>query len=238
MPISELLPEAVHDYGVATAFWSTVLAYNTVRFSGESAPANWADLWDVQRFPGPRTLRRDPVANLEIALLAAGVPKDELYPLDVDLAFESLDRIKDHVTVWWEAGGQPAELLGSGDVVLGSAWNGRVHSEAQAGRPVAQTWEGGIVNSDWWVIPRGARNVDVAQDFLAFASSAGPQAELARNIPYGPVNTTATEMLSASVLSGLPTAPDNLSDQVMIGVRWWTENQEQVSDRWEAWLSE
>ena len=237
MPNDDLVPEAVHEYGVATAFYSTVLAYNTDRYSGTNAhPVGWSQFWDVQSFPGPRTLRNDPVANLEIALLAAGVPRDEIYPMDVDRAFASLDRIKQDVTVWWEAGAQPAQLLAAGDVWLGSAWNGRIYSAAQAGQPVALDWEGGIISSDWWVIPRGAKNSDAAQDFIAFASSADPQAALTSFIPYGPVNRIAIERLEPDVLKDLPTAPENLAKQVMIDAQWWNANLDQVRARWNAWL--
>jgi putative spermidine/putrescine transport system substrate-binding protein len=233
----ELIPEAVHDYGVASAYYSTVLAYNTDRYSGADAhPVGWSQFWDVQRFPGPRTLRNNPVATLELALLASGVPKDELYPLDVDRAFSSLDQIKADVTVWWEAGAQPAQLLAAGDVWLGSAWNGRIYSAAQAGQPVALDWEGGIMSSDWWVIPRGAKNSDVAQDFIAFASSAVPQAALPTLIPYGPVNQIAIQKLTPGVLQNLPTAPENLAKQVVIDAQWWNENLAQVLERWNAWL--
>jgi putative spermidine/putrescine transport system substrate-binding protein len=237
VPRDELIAEASHEYGVATAFWSTVLAYNTEHYSGtDGHPVGWSQFWNTRRFPGPRTLRNDPVANLEIALLAAGVPKDQLYPLDVDRAFTSLDRIKEEVTVWWEAGEQPARLLVSGEVSLGSAWSGRIHSAAAAGEPVALDWEGGIVSSDWWVIPRGAKNSDLAQDFIAFASSADPQAAFPTFIPYGPVNRLAIQRLAPDVLEDLPTAPQNLAKQVMIDARWWNENQARVLDRWSAWL--
>ncbi len=238
LPKDELLPEAIHDYGVATSFFSTVLAYKADAYTSGMHPVGWAEFWDVAKYPGPRALRRDPVGNLEFALLAAGVPKDNLYPLDVDKAFRSLDRIRDHVAVWWDTGEQPAELLGSGEVVLASAWNGRIYNAAVAGKPVALDWEGGIVNSDWWVIPRGAKNKDIAQEFIAFASSAEAQAQLPRYIPYGPVNTKAIERIPPEILADLPTAPVNLAKQVVIDIQWWHKNQPAVLERWNGWLLE
>ncbi|ODV43375.1 hypothetical protein AWV79_17990 [Cupriavidus sp. UYMMa02A] len=43
-------------------------------------------------------------AELEFALLADGVPKDKLYPIDVQRALKSLDRIKKNVVKWWDTG--------------------------------------------------------------------------------------------------------------------------------------
>lgn len=237
VPRDELIPGATHDYGVASAFFSTVLAYSTEHYpDAEAHPVGWSQFWDTRTFPGPRTLRKNPLATLEIALLAAGAPRDELYPLDLDRAFASLDAIRDDVAVWWEAGAQPAELLASGEVRLASAWNGRIHSAASARQPVALDWEDGVISADWWVIPRGATNSDIAQDFIAFASSADPQAALPTFIPYGPVNQTAIQRLAPDVLEDLPTAPENLAKQVMIDAEWWNDNLTRVLDAWNTWL--
>lgn len=238
-PRNELLPQAIHKYGVANCFWSTILAYNTHEYKPDRPrPKDWADFWNVAAYPGPRALRRDPVANLEFALLADGVPKENLYPIDVDRAFRSLDKIKDHVTVWWEAGEQPAQLLGSGEVVLSSAWNGRIYNAQQDNKPEAVEWEGGIISSDWWVIPRGSKNAAVAQEFIAFATSAGPQSTYPSYIPYGPVNTEAIKDVAADKLKDLPTSPENLSKQVFIDNQWWFDNKDTVMEKWNTWLLE
>lgn len=236
VPKNELLPAAVNQYGVVTAFWSTILAYNSQRYSPDKHPTGWRDFWDSTKFSGTRALRKDPVANLEIALLAAGVTKDKLYPLDVDKAFASLDKIKSQIRVWWDAGEQPIQLLASGEVAISSAWNGRVHDAAKAGTPVALDWEEGSVSSDSWVIPRGGKNVDLAQQFLAFASSSGPQSQLPKYISYGPANKKAIESLSPALLEDLPTAPGNLEKQFFIDQAWWNQNLGSVTERWNKWL--
>ena len=45
--------------------------------------------------------------ELEFALMAAGVPPDKIYPIDIDRAFESYDKIKASVVKWWETGAVP-----------------------------------------------------------------------------------------------------------------------------------
>lgn len=236
VPKAELFPAAIHEYGVATCFWSTILAYNTNAFKGGSHPSGWKDFWNVVKFPGARALRKDPVANLEIALLAAGVPKDNLYPLDVDAAFRSLDRIKPQVRVWWEAGEQPAQLLGSGEVAASTGWNGRIYNAANAGKPEAIDWTDGIISSDWWVIPRGSKHRDLAEEFIAYASSAGPQAAMPTYIPYGPVNKKSIAIVPKQILQNLPTAPANVAKQVFMNNAWWNDHQAEVLERWNRWL--
>jgi putative spermidine/putrescine transport system substrate-binding protein len=61
----------------------------------------------VKGFPGTRALRNDPQTVLEAALLADGVPRDKLYPLDVDRAFKKLEQIKPDIAVWWTSAVSP-----------------------------------------------------------------------------------------------------------------------------------
>ena len=120
--------------------------------------------------------------------------------------------------------------------MLSSAWNGRIFDAAKAGKPVASEWDGGIVSSDWWIIPRGSRNRDLAQQFIAFASSAEAQAEFPKYIPYGPVNKKAIALLAPELLKDIPTAPANLEKQAFIDNQWWEQNEAAVLERWNTWL--
>src|SRR5262249_1097942 len=84
--------------------------------SPNGGPKNWADFWDVRKFPGNRGLCiSDPPRTLIFALLADGVPREKLYPLDLDRAFRKLDEIKPHIKVWWREGNQSQQLLRDGE---------------------------------------------------------------------------------------------------------------------------
>lgn len=72
-----LLPGTVQDCGVGAFVWSTVMAYDPGRF--KEAPRSWQDFWNVQRFPGKRGLRKGPRYNMEIALMADGVHRRDVY---------------------------------------------------------------------------------------------------------------------------------------------------------------
>jgi len=122
-----LMPGTAQPCGVVTNIYSTVLAYDTQVYPDPAKrPKTWQDFWDVNKFPGPRALRRSPRGTLEFALLADGVPPESLYPLDVQRALRNLDKLKPHITVWWESGQQPVQLLASREVVMSSAWSGRI----------------------------------------------------------------------------------------------------------------
>ena len=145
----DFLPGTLLECSVGTLFYSTIYAYNAERLTG-GKPATLEDFFDLERFPGRRGLRRVPFANLEFALIADGVPLDEVYatldtPAGIDRAFRKLDTIKDQV-VWYDAGAQPPQMLADGEVVMSTAFNGRIFNAQNLenqpfvivwGRPVA-----------------------------------------------------------------------------------------------------
>jgi len=235
-----LFDSDVNPYGVGANVYSTVLAFSTEVYpSSARQPKTWEDFWDVDRFPGPRALRNSPMCTLEFALIADGVPLDELYPLDVERAFRKLDEIKRHVTVWWTTGQQPVQLLANKEVVITSAWSGRIWNARNIAHiPLAMSWEGGLMEPEWWVVPKGSRNRDIAMRFIAFAAKPRPQAEMARLFGVGPTNREAFDYISEELMAELPTAPDNLRKHRRLGSAWWAENRSRLQEIWDKWLLE
>jgi len=221
-------------HGVAADFFSTAIAYPA---DAAAAPESWSDFWDTARFGDGRSLQKDPVGTLEFALLADGVPQDRLYPLDLDRAFASLDRIKPHIpaTAWWEDQKQPVELVANAAVGLASAWNVRTYLPDVRGRVLVQ-WAGGMLSPDWWVVPRGTPNRDVAMDFVSYATRAIPNANFCRLRPFGPVNREALDLLRPDRLSVLPTADPQRALQFVHNWGYWADHYEPVRERFLAWL--
>ncbi|HBP5739296.1 TPA: extracellular solute-binding protein [Pseudomonas aeruginosa] len=75
----QLIANAAQECGSAALVWGVAIGYDADRL--QQPPASWADFWDVQRFPGKRGLRKRAIYNLEFALLADGVPREQVYPL-------------------------------------------------------------------------------------------------------------------------------------------------------------
>ena len=198
-------------------------------------PATWSDFWDLDRFPGKRALRRSPQWMLEIALLADGVAPDQLYPLDVDRAFRSLDRIAPAVVVF-DAWSEPVDLLASGAAALAVGTNGRFLTAAEAGASVGISWQQEIVASDYFVIAKGSRHKAAAQKLVQYAVGPEAQARIPRYIDYGPVSRRALDAVPADVLPHLPTAPANFRQAVIFDAGWWREHGEEAGRRYAAWL--
>lgn len=230
-------PEMVTDYTIGHQIYNLNIAYNTEVF-GDDHPKNWAEFWDTVKYPGPRALATEVFGLMEIALLADGVKTDELYPLDIDRAFKSLDKIKDHVKVWWDAGAQPPQLLASKDVVVSSAWNGRISAAKDEGANVENEFNQAAISYTSWAVPKGSPNKDLAMEFINFALQAEQQAEYSKIIDYSPTNQKALALLPEDVLERLGQKEDEKKDQFIINAEYWSEHFEEVNERFNKWLLE
>ena len=226
-------PRFVSDHGVGSFYFSFVLGYNQGKLGGK-APQDWTALFDTTNYPGKRALYKWPSPGvLELALLADGVPADQLYPLDLDRAFKKLDTIKKDI-VWWGGGAQSQQLLASGEASLGQFWNGRIYALQQDGAPVGVSWKQNLVMADFLVIPKGAKNKDAAMKFLANASSAKGQADFANLTAYAPVNVDSVGQLKGELAPNLPTA--YAKDQITLDYAYWAKNGPAIAARWNEWL--
>ncbi|ANC01413.1 MULTISPECIES: ABC transporter substrate-binding protein [Pseudomonas] len=235
---ADYVPGAIQGCGVGFFVWSTVLAYNADKL--QTAPTSWADFWDTKKFPGKRGLRKGAKYTLEFALMADGVAPKDVYSVlqtkaGVDRAFKKLDELKPNIQ-WWEAGAQPPQYLASGDVVMSSAYNGRI-AAVQKDSNLKVVWNGGIYDFDAWAIPKGAKNVEEAKKFIAYTVQPAQQKIYSENIAYGPANSKAIELLSDDVKKDMPTTPENIANQVQIDVAFWADNSEQLEQRFNAWAA-
>ena len=224
-------PRFVTDHAVGSFYYSFVIGYNRDALPGE--PQSWADVFDTGKFPGKRTFYKWSAPGvLEAALLADGVTPDALYPLDLDRAFAKLDTIKSEI-IWWGGGAESQQLLASGEAPIGSFWNGRVFAIQQEGGNVGISWNQNLTAADVLVVPKGAKNREAAMKFLAQATAAEAQAELAVATGYAPINVNSKAGMAAEVVASLPDA--HVDSQIDLDMAYWAENREAIAKRWYDW---
>ncbi len=234
------IAEAVNDYGVGAILYSFIIAYDRARMA--QGPTNWADFFDTARFPGKRGMRKGPKTTLEMALMADGVAPAQVYevlgtPAGVDRAFRKLDSIKADIA-WFERGSQPPQWLAAGEVALTVAYNGRISAaNATDGRNFAIVWTNNIFTLDSWVIMKGSPNKAKAVEFLKFVGQPAVQAALPPKIPYGVTAKGVNERLPAEVLANLPTAPQNIANALQLSDRFWLDNLDRLTQRFNTWVS-
>jgi putative spermidine/putrescine transport system substrate-binding protein len=227
-----------NPYWVGFITYSTVLAWNTETVA--NPPQNWAEFWDVEKFPGKRSLRNRARDMLEVALLADGVPRDELYPIDVERAYAKLEEIRPHVDVWWTSGGQTAQMAIDNEVDMMLVWNGRI----QAAMDEGATWDyhfiDGNIAVECLVVPRGAGDPETAMKVINEMLDAANQAEFTQYIPYGPVNDAAyDEGIDPQRAAMLPSHPDNMATQFVMNPDWWSSPEGEAAEaRWTSFLQQ
>ena len=235
------------DCGGGGVYYSGVVAYNREGFPG-AKPSKLEDFFDLERFPGRRGMRRSPVVTLEMALMADGVPPEQVFGVldteeGVDRAFRKLDEIKDEV-VWWEAGAQPPQMLADREVALSTAYNGRIfNAQVVEGQPFEIIWDGQVLDFGQLVMVAGTPNYEAARRFLLFASRVESMAAIGRYISYSPTRRSGLDLIGTHLATGvemrphLPGAPENLVRALRNDPLWWADHHEEMTERFSAWLA-
>jgi putative spermidine/putrescine transport system substrate-binding protein len=235
---AELPAEILDEYVAPRVYTSQVLAWNTKVFPGDAHPKSWADMWDVKRFPGPRIAAGwFPYDNVEIGLMADGVPKEKVYPLDdtkVERGLAKLRELRPNMHVWYTAGAQSVQLFTDQEVVLGVIYENRAREVQKAGHPIDWTLDGAILEQGCYVIPAGSRHVEAATELANHALRRPSQVALVKINQYGAVNPKAYDELTEAEKDRNIGYPANVAKQLRLDVRFWVDAMPKYAEAWEA----
>ena len=248
---------AADDFGdmlVSSCFipqivFSTTFGYRT-DLVGDTPPTTVCAVFDTDAYPGKRSLRKNPVGNMEWALLCDGVAKGEIYdvlatPEGQEQALAKLDTIKDDV-IWWSAGADTPQLLADGEIVMGSTYNGRLFSLiAEQGQPVAMLWDAQVFDIDGWIIPAGLTPERQARalDYIMFATDTQRLADQAKYISYGPARMSSAPLVGKHATLGIdmaphmPTDPANAKNTFLNNYEFWADYRDDIDAKFQAWLA-
>jgi len=240
----------VSDCFIPQIVYSTTFGYRTdvAEWNG-AEPDDICDVFDLEAFPGRRSLERRPINNMEWALLCSGVAKEDVYDMleteeGQQMAFDKLDTIKDQV-VWWAAGADTPQLLADGEVVIGSTYNGRLFSVIEEqDQPVAMLWDAQVFDLDGWIVPAGLSEDRLARvmDFLYFATDTQRLADQAKWISYGPARASSAPLvgehaeLGIEMAQHMPTDPANATNTFLMNYEWWADYRDDLDSKFQAWL--
>lgn len=233
----DFFPDALsNECGVGEILWSTVYGYNKEAL--KEAPTSINDLFDLQKFPGKRGLRKKPQVTLEWALMADGVPPAEVYkvlstPEGQDRAFAKLDAIKPEV-VWFDSWSQAPQLLNDGGAVFVQSANGRFFDAIRReNKPFTIVWDGHLYDLDAWGIVKGTPKLKEALNFVAFTTTTQALAGF-QDVAYGPPRKSSMDLVDKDVVDHLPTA------HIDVGLKadgiFWADYGENLGEKFNEWL--
>ncbi|WP_425479236.1 extracellular solute-binding protein [Hoeflea halophila] len=232
--------------------YSTTFGYRSdvAEWNGKE-PTDICAVFDLENFPGKRSLEKRPINNLEWALLCDGVAKDDVYNVleteeGVAQALAKLATIKDQV-VWWSAGAETPQLLADGEVVMGSTYNGRLFSVIEEqDQPVKMLWDAQVFDLDGWIIPTGLseERLNRAKHYVKFATDTQRLADQAKYISYGPARQSSAPLVGKHAELGIemgphmPTDPANAKNTFLYNYEWWADNRDDLDAKFQAWLAQ
>ena len=242
----------VSDCYIPQIVYSTTFGYRTDMVpEGAEPPSKICDVFDLETYPGKRSLEKRPINNMEWALLCDGVAKDDVYdvlatPEGQEQALAKLGTIKDQV-IWWSAGADTPQLLADGEVFMGSTYNGRLFSVIEEQKqPVAMMWDAQVFDLDGWIIPTGLPEDRLARvmDFVKFATDTQRLADQAKYISYGPARASSAPLVGQHAELGIdmgphmPTDPANATNTFLYNYEFWADYRDDIDAKFQAWLAQ
>jgi putative spermidine/putrescine transport system substrate-binding protein len=235
---TKFAPGGTSTCGAGAVGWGVALFYDQTRVP--QGPANYRELWDVQKFPGKRLLRNGAKMTLEIALMADGVAKDDVYKVlatkeGQDRAFASLDKIKPEL-MFWKSGAQPLQLVGSGDVAYAVGYVGRTANAVKDGAHYPLMWNTLLYSYDSWAVVKGAPNSAEGMKLIQYMTDPKPLTALAQDWAVSPA--TASVANDPAVRAKNPAMVANHSDEgLFIDTEFWVEHGDDLEARFATWAA-
>ncbi|MGX6446610.1 extracellular solute-binding protein [Patulibacter sp. S7RM1-6] len=204
----DLLPKKYQPYSFASFFVAYVPAVLKGTFPNGN-PASWEDFFDFQKFPGKRSWQGQSYTSgtREAVLMGDGVAPEDVYPFDMDRAFDKLEAAFPNLRPYDEYP-QGAQFLTSKTVSIGFGPNGVWKGLQNKGVELEVLWDCvPILQPNTMNIMPKAPNMDAVQALAAFCAQPERAGEFATLTNYGPPSKEALSTLSAAEVKNLPNAP-------------------------------
>ncbi len=218
------LPQYALEYGTSIILYGYAFMYDTQAYK-DAPPTGWTDFFDTAKFPGKRSLYKWANGSLEAALMADGVDKDALYPLDLDRALTRIKAIKDD-TIYWGSGSEAHDMIVNGEVSMGMVWQNR-------GRDIEKKTNGryklvmnqALAMPGAYIVPKGnPGGREAVMKFISVAQSVDSQLGLFSCLGMTPTNAEATAKLSAEDAPYAITSEQNMGIVAFNDPTWWGQN--------------
>jgi putative spermidine/putrescine transport system substrate-binding protein len=240
----EYKPELKHPYGVAFMAFGRGMAYSAEKYpEGTPHPVTWAEFWDVKKFPARRSISLAwSFAPFEGAVMADGAPMDKLYPLDLERAFRSLDKIRPHIHKFAMTNTETDQLFISKEVELADGWYTTLITSIRKGAPIKVEYGQAEFAFNSLSILKGPNGKSNAMEFIKYAMQPKIQARIVE-YGYAPINKAAYEFVDPQIAKMLPSYPDNFRKMFLRNETWWAEmtpagktNRDLATDMLNSWM--
>jgi putative spermidine/putrescine transport system substrate-binding protein len=235
--LSDLRDGAVQPCGIGSHLFTITFTWDTERTP--NPPTNIAGFFDPESYPGKRSLTSRLYTTFEYALMADGVPNDEIYevlrqPDGIERVFKVLEPMKDQI-IWWNAAQLSVTTLAEGEVTYSMVpINRYFNAVLNDGRSWDTTWERFAYGYDTWFIPTGSPNKDNALKFLQFMMDPIRLGKLATHFVTPPARISALQHMDQAVAERI----DFDQQPLAFDVEFWADHLDSFKRRFEAWVQQ
>lgn len=235
---ADLVPEGTTtECSVPATKYAAGFAYDASAYQGD-VPTSIRDFFDTARFPGKRVVfAGSPKGIIEAALVADGVPPEELFPLDVDRALAKLDTIKSDI-IFAPSFTALQQNLVNEQATMTITLSGRLGIIRDSGSDLAPVWDFTSWDFDAFVVPKGAPNTAAAKEALEFALQPDQLRTYAALSGLTPVRSDVDPNSVEFTESGRlfnPFLGDDRGVVVLQDPEYWAQNYNAVAEKWTAW---
>lgn len=227
--------DVVADHVAGAYLNSFVIVYREDAYP--EAPQGWADFWDVEKFPGKRAISNYYEGIAEAAVLADGVTPEDVYPLDLDRAFEKLDELKPNITVV-DGFAALRQAIQTGQVDMALLPSGSAATSVMDTPGLAISWEQNILSVGGFPISSTGPNPGGYAQLVEFMQDPERQAEFTNISFYGSAMSEAAEFIDPEILPYTTTYEENFNKAVKPDYEWLADNVDEYVDRFSEWLAQ
>lgn len=233
--LSDMQDGSVLECGIGSHMFTITFAWDKDRTP--APPDSLAGFFDVKKYPGKRALTSRMYTTFEYALMADGVPNDEIYkvlgsPDGLQRVFKVLEPMKDQI-IWWDPAQLSVTTLTNHEVAYSMVpINRYFNAVLNDGRNWDTTWERFAYGYDTWFMPKGAPNKDNALKFLEFMMKPERLGALATDFVAPPSRKSALKFMDAKIASKI----DYSKTPMPMDVEFWASHFDSFGKQLQAWL--
>lgn len=225
------------EYATSAYFFSYVIAYDSEAYP--TAPTGWADFFDVEKFPGMRTMYKWGVGSWEAAALANGASPGSLYPIDLEAAHKKIQDFKPNVSVFWGGGAESQTAMLNGEASMGLVWSTRAKLiEQDSGGKIKYIWDQGLISPGAFGVMKGnPGGKENAMKLLAAMQVPERELIMFDMLGQGPANPATDALIPEDQRRHNPVDPANMAKQIALDMDWYAENYTAALDQYLAIIS-
>lgn len=228
---SELMTEEITDECMIPIINQTVaLVYNKELY-GDNPPTSITDFFNTD-FEGQRITFNYWTGSAEPLALAAGIPADEVYPIDWDALSSAVDSLGSDLT-FQSTLDQQVQALESGNFGMCLCYTGRSALGAANGADIGVVWDKVWVGWDGLYVVKGSENTEAAWDFVQYLATSEGQNGYYEKLPYSPTTTgEAPEVPEEFKPFMLTFNEDKVSEISNFDAKYWADQGAAAADEW------